>query len=551
MIPRRLALAALALALAGTSCRGCGERGPATVRELVGEDAGAAFVVDSLGKLVSGAEAFAAKLTRKAGSSTLQQARVSIKSQFDLDPLDVKTYAGWGIDTDGGLAVFTEGKEPAPLLALTIADAAKFDTALTSMLAKADGASKLSQEQVGSFTVHNAGRPFGTEVAPAMHWVHVGRHALVARAEGRTALGAALARLGRPAADRPSLASDATFKELAGKLPPSDAVFFARPDASARLVAGGATGLSRGAVTGFSVGATGFDTDTFLSLAVPGLAQALAAPAPADLASRVGEDAVVVALTRSVRPDAVAALRTQPVMSQLLDKSLTRIRDEVGVDPEKDILPLLSGPLTASVHLLNLDALAARMRQRQATVGGLLESIHVVITAGVKDTKGMAALLDRSRDSLKTRGVNVTRRTVKLGDGEAVLYAPEPGKPRSGAPPRLGWGLYKDTYVYAAGSGRLERELDLLAGKGGASMEGKLGDVGSKLAAEKGASVVVLRAGAVAERASGLDVDPAAAQGLDAIIGGVIEVLRTLGDVGLAVTAEPDGLRLRVREQIQ
>jgi hypothetical protein len=550
MTSRRLALAAVAVAFAGTSCRGCGERGPVSVRELVGADAGAAFVVDSLGKLVSGAEGFAAKLTRKAGGSTLQQARTSIKAQFNLDPLDVKTYAAWGIDTDGGLAIFTEGKDPTPVLALAVSDGQKLDQQLTAMLAKADGASKLSEEKVGSFTVHNAGRPFGTEVAPAMHWVHVGRHVLIARAEGRAALGAVLDRLSKAAA-RPSLGSDPTFKELSGKLPPSDAVFFARPDASARLVAGGAAGLSRGAATGISLSTKGLDIDTFVSLAVPSLEKALAAPAPGDLASHVGEDAVIVALTRSLRPEAVAALRTQPVASQMLDKSLGRIRDEVGVDPEKDILPLLSGPLTLSVHLLSLDALASQVRQRQATVGGLLESIHVVITAGVKDTKGMAALLERSRQSLKERGVEVSKRTLKVGDGEAVVYTPESAaKAPPTAAPRLGWGLYKDTYVYAAGSGRLERELELLAGKG-PSMEGKLGDVGQKLASEKGASVMVVRAAAVAERASGLTIDPAAAQGLDAIIGGVIELLRTLGDVGLAVTAEPEGLRLRLREQIQ
>ncbi len=104
------------------------------MRELAGPDAAAAFVVDDLGSAVKSLDAFLGKLTEKAGASQLAQTRASLKQQFDLDPLDPKSYESWGIDTGRGLIVFTESKETSPILALAVDDEKKLDAALDGLL---------------------------------------------------------------------------------------------------------------------------------------------------------------------------------------------------------------------------------------------------------------------------------------------------------------------------------------------------------------------------------------------------------------------------------
>jgi hypothetical protein len=550
---RRRSLVAVALlAVAVPSCRGCGARGPDDVRELAAADAGAAFVVPDLGIVVRGLDAFVAGLTREAGATTVRDTRANLARELGLDPLDVASYERFGLEPRGGAAVFTEGKDPAPILALAVADRARLDEQLAAFFARVDGAAKLSEEQVAGTSLHSAGRPFGSEVAPAFHWAHLGRFVLITRADGRPALAAALERLSRWRAGTPSLRTEPTYAELTAKVPGGDVLLFGRGDAASALLRGEEASLSRGAATSVHVGADGLSADSFVSLALPGLETSLAAPAAADLATRVGEDAVLVLLSRQARPEALAALRRHPATSRLLDRIAAPLREHAGLDPEKDIAPLLAGPLTASVHLSSAEALATRVRQRQTDPYGLLDGIHVVLTATVADTRGMTALLDRSKAVLEKRGITVTRRVVSVHGREALVFTPLPrGAPR-GTPSRVAWALLGDTYVYAAGVGRLETELALLAGEGKALTAAGLGPVGGKLAGRPGSTLLLVRAGAIAASAQGLATAPSATQGgVEALVSGGVAVLRALGDLGLAVSAEPGGLRLELRESLK
>ncbi len=539
-------LAALALAPLAFSCRGCGERGPQTILAMAPADAGGVFLVHDLGRAVEDLEAFATRATRKAGGAALRRTRDGFVQQLGFDPLDPAGYKKLGLKLEDGLLVFTEGTRPEPLLAVGVDDRTRFDTALKQLVKTIDGADKLQTTKVGNFEVQSAGRPFGTEVAPAIFWAHVGGFALVARGDGKESIDAALDRLGKePSKDAviPSLAGDALYQKLTAKVAAGDALLFARGSAATALLDARAAGLSEGAATSIDVGAAGVSSDTFLQLTLPGLKEALGGDAPLELAQDVEGDAVLVGLTRHARKDSLEVLKAQPAAASLIAQALTPLGQATGLDPEADVVPLLAGPMTASVHVMDLARLPETL-SRTRSLMALLDFVHVVITAEIKDPAAMQAALDRSIGALKERGVTIEKKSVKQGEATAVLYGPKGTN-------RLGWGLLGNKYVYAAGPGRLERAIAALGNKDGSVLPKLKGGVGESLAAQPGTSALVLRGGALADAASGLNLGGAAAMGAAAIVGGAVELVRTLGDVGLSLSAEPDGLRLKAKESLQ
>lgn len=522
-----------------------------SVRELPAADAGGAFIVDHFGAFVDGAREFLTKLTRRSGTASFEMMRQNLKQQLNFDPFDVKSYEAWGIDTQAGVVIFTEAPSPLPILAISVKDQKKFDVAFEALLTTSDGASKFSTETVGPFTMQLAGRPFGTEIAPAMAWAHVNNFVLIARADATASLRTALTRLTQTMGkkDAPNLASDATFRDTVAKLPPGDALLYARGDAAS--FAGSAAGtMGRALATSLKINAQGLSADIYAGLPVAGFDKALAGPAPLELLARIADDAVLVGISRAARPEALTVLRSQPALSTALNKVLAQAQSQIGLDPEKDILPLLAGPVTVSVHIQKLDGVAGQL-QRHLSLDSLLDFVHVIATADLKDAKAMAAVLERSREALQKRGVLINKHNEKIGGHDIAVYSS--GVPKgapAGTVSKLGWAIAGNVYVYAAGAGRLTRELELLSGTGTA-LTGKLAESSSKLASEAGTSVLVLRAGSLAERAQSLGVGVDASKGIDAIIAPAIGLLQSLGDIAIGVSGEPDGLRLKLREQLQ
>jgi hypothetical protein len=78
--------------------------------------------------------------------------------------------------------------------------------------------------------------------------------------------------------------------------------------------------------------------------------------------------------------------------------------------------------------------------------------------------------------------------------------------------------------------------------------------VGGGLAAEPSASVIVLRTEQLAAGAMDLMngfTKGKKSLGLSVIANQVVELVKTIGDVGLAVSGEDDGVRVVMREQLQ
>jgi hypothetical protein len=541
---RKLTVVLSAVVCALCNCRGCLEdQGPAAAVDLAAPDAALAVDVPRIGGLLKGAEAFITQATRKSGADVLTKSRANFKGQLGFDPLSGQEYGELGVDPEGGAAVFVEGSSPELLVALALRDRGAFDKKIRELIEKTDGANRFTAGKEGRFETVTAGRPFGDEVVPAFHWAYVGRYVIICRDAGRAAWAAALARLQpQTPAPPPSLRTDPTYLSLSRKLPEGVIRIFARGSVAERLV-GDAAPLAGAAMTSISLGMPGLSSDTFIEMKVPGLAEALRAPPVKELLGRVAPDAAAVLLTGAASPAGLKALRAHPALARGVDQGLVALRDAIAVDPEAEVVGLLAGPLTVTLSIDNLAGLPQALKGRRS-LNTFLDFVHLVVTAEVKDPAAFLSMLDRSRQALETRRLTFRRRTETIAGKEATLFEPDREDPR------LGWAVWDRYYVYGAGPKSLERGLATLA-QGGPGLGEKLGgSVANDLLAEAGTTVLLVRSRVIAEAATSLAAG-AGGPGGAAIIGSLLTVLATLDDVAVAISAEPEGLRLRVRERLQ
>lgn len=537
---RTLIVACVVLGLAG--CRGCERREGAAIADLAAADARAVVIAPDLAKLAQSTSAFVAQAMRKSGADVAGRAREGITQQLGFDPFTPAAYEKVGIAPQRGALLFTEGASSQPVLALAVKERKSFEAWLVGLVQRLEGASDVRTETRGGVSLQTAGRPFGSEVAPVLHWGYVGEHALLARPEAVDSLVAALARLATPAESRRTLRQDPAWQALEGKVPAGQLVVFARPDKDPT----GAAPLSDGAMTSVQIDAAGFGLESFVALAVPGLDGALQSEPPLDLAGRIEGDAVLGLMSRAAKPDGIAALQAHPTVKSAIDEGLGQLGRAIAVDPQQEVVPLLAGPVTAAVHLMDTQGLPQALAQ-QRSLNALLDFVHVSITAQVRDRERMLAMLERSRAELEKRGPKFRRREAQLAGAPAVIFEPDRESPQ------LGWGMIGDVYVYGAGSGRLERAMAQVARNGDGSLAPKLqGSIVQQLAKERSSTVVFLRGGALADAASKVVLGQGGQSlPLGSLVSGVIEVVRTVGDVAASVAPEQGGLRIKVRERLQ
>lgn len=521
------------------SCRGCGEKGPEHILGLVDATSALVVHVPDVDRLRRGLDGFLLRATRKASPKLTGAMRDKLKDQLGFDPLATDDWSRVGIDTAAGAVLFAEGSSTEGILGLGITDRDTFDQALAGLIERVDGANRHEKSERVGRRFHTIGRPFGDEVVPVLHWAHFGSFVLVARASGLETLEAVMRRLtqqdeGAP----PSLYSDGGFAALAKKVPLGEIRLLVRAKASEILV-GEALPIGDDSITSLRITPQGLSADIFMPFAGDALPEVFAGAPTLPLASRIKPDAVLVAMTRSLNAESLAALHKVGAIGRALDSSRQRLQASTGIDPEKEAIPSFAGPLTASLHLHDLEGLTARLRSR--SLAGLLETLHFSLTAELKDPPAMLAILERSRAALAARGNPIRMHTEKIGTQQATLFEPDRKDPR------FGWGIIGNTYVYAAGSGRLQLTLEAVAADDSGLPKLLEGSVGGALAQREGATVVILRGTAIAEAVARADLGGM----LAGVIGSLVELVRSIGDVGLAISAEEGGLRVEIQEQLR
>jgi len=223
----------------------------------------------------------------------------------------------------------------------------------------------------------------------------------------------------------------------------------------------------------------------FVDLNIEGLDDALAGPAPSSLSKLVGEDALIAFLTTAARAESLKVMRKNPIAEETLRQVFGPFEAATGLDPEKDLLPLISGKVTGALYLQDARQAFAAAQRGRMSLNQLLDIIRASVTAEVKDREGMLALLDRSVSALEARGARFNRTESERNGKPLVRF--EPDRPE----PTLAWALYGEDYVYAAGKGFLDEMLDVIDGK--AKAMDLAGGPAEKMVAQEGASVLVFR----------------------------------------------------------
>ncbi len=537
-----LGFAVTSLLTLSVGCRGCGtETAKSALLELAAEDAQIAFTVGDLTQASQAARDFFDAATKKTGamSTSVQGAA---KKQLGFDPFDPKGYASAGIDPSAGLIFFSEGASPEVVLALKVADQKKLNEWIVNTLKRLDGASEQKSEKEEGIDLRTVGRPFGTELIPVSHWTFVDDVVLVAQAAGKASLINAANRLAAKEENRKSLADDPLYAKLVGKLP-SDSTFrvFLRGTAAKAVTGSEPSELSKGAALGMTFSSKGFGGDFFVDFAVPDLAKALSGNAPADLAAQVGDDALAAMLTRSAKVDALEALRKEPALAGVIDLALAAFEREAGMNARTDVLPLLTGPMTGGLYLMDPQAAMGTLQRGASDPNAYLDVIHASVTAEIGDREKMLALLDQAKSKLETASLRFKKTESERNGKPLTRFEPDR------ATPRLGWALYGKTYVYGAGTGRLDMMLDVLDG---AKPSMKLAGPGKTLGQKKGASVFVFRVGEVGNRVGEMASDLGAAGPMGQLVKTAVDTAKTIGDIAVSLEADKDGLRLSVREEL-
>ncbi len=509
-----------------------------------------------------GLDAYTKRLTTRAGGAIIKKMRQSFTKRLGFDPLQPEKLKEAGVDAQKGLVVFNEEGSVEPVVGFSVTNESRFNKALTAMVAKVDGADKAETEKYADLQIHSIGRPFGTAIVPVVSWTVLGGHALLVRGNAKDVLKKVIDRLSakpdpaQPQAKKNTIMDDSAYAALHGKVKSKPFTFFVR--GSTGDMVGGVAGrmaseLHSDSITSLTVNAAGLEADSFVSLKIDGLSTALSGPGTASLLGKIEAGPAIVAMTQSAKPDGLNALRTLPPISKAIDKFLEPLNRASGLNAEKQALPLLKGPLTVAVYLRDVAQIPQMVKRK--SIRGILDVVHVALTAELKDEPGMEKLLVKSFDDLIKRGLKLRKIKEKFADKEALIIEPEAG------PALIGWGIWNGHYVYGVGRDRLRSTLMHLANKekdekhAAFSKSIRDGAAGQSLG-EAGETVIVVRGSVLADAATEA-VKGDGTFGLAAIVGSAANLLKSIDDISIGVSAlggdgkSDGGLRVRIRQRVK
>ncbi|MCK5688088.1 hypothetical protein KAI87_02400, partial [Myxococcota bacterium] len=393
-------------------CKGCGEEKTINMLEIVPQDAAFVAYLPSLKDALRDTTAYIETLAAPTGIDVIGKLRQGLKTRLGSDPLERETLIASGVDFEKGVVLFSLAKADAALMGVAVRDKTSFNKALKGYLARMDGADSVEIRDVAGFKVYLAGRPFGTEVVPVLHWTVFNGIALLATDESKAAFEEHLTFLSKQKqaeAVPAHILLDPVYKEMSARIKTSQgkgfSIFIRGSAAADKFNAGEGRDFSKGAMTHATIGIEGFAIETFIHTA-QSLEKALGKKAPIELAKQIDNDAIFLILTQSATPEAYTALKAHPVAKDLARRMLGPLGQAAGIDPEKDVLPLLTGPMALSVHLGGIDKSLARFAKNKS-FRSLLNIIHIVATAKISDPKAMLKTLRASKESLTTRKVAI------------------------------------------------------------------------------------------------------------------------------------------------
>lgn len=521
------------------SCTRCASPSTTNLLEMVPAESPFVVTLSDLGNTSADLNTF---LTRAAGSSgeSLKKVKEALTQQLTADFFDPQSYEQAGIVAQSGAVLFSEKPDAAPIVLLQISDPTKFEKTLAAIVQNIDGANERSEQIIENEKLLVLGRPFGGDVVPVIYWAYHHSSVFLTSAQNASSIAHTLTRLRQKNPTNPSMVTNQDFQTLRAKFAPGGLFTYIKGNAAQALRPD--LTLEGNLASSTTLGGQGFSSRFYIRTPSYNPQKLFAATPTQPLLSRVADNTVAVALSNVTAGPLFNYLESLPNVQERLGKLLGHFQNQSGLDLKSDLLPLLKGPLTASLHVVDLEQLAQKIPKTRSA-RGFLDVVHFSATAQITDHNAMLAALDKSREQLKKRGVVLDKHIEKIQNKDVVFY--EPQEPQ----PRLGWALVDDLYVYGAGIGRLRQTVEMLVSGGSALPTSVKGSLLGAFSEQPNRSIAAFRLKQISDLGRAMSGSTGSAVAAGALLGSLFETMRTLGDVVVSLSGDSEGVWFEVQQK--
>lgn len=442
----------------------------APVFKLLPRKTASAFVVPSLAATGPRVRQHLQRLAEALGVKGREDVLLSGLLLGLTNPFEEASRARWGIDGKRPVAFTLDAEGKFPLVLVPVTNAEAFEKALKEELAKG-GPTTFETVGAAGARLTVARRGATPLLAYAVREQYL---ALAVSVEGASPAPALEAWHQLLPAE--SLVAAPSFKATVGKLTAlSDLLAFFDGDGlyQLQLARGGSLSddekrsmrrffdVLQGVALSVALDERELRVEAYLSLAQAQSWAALftAQPKPA-LARFVDAQALAVA---RLSVDGVAllakALELDPALKNALGQWSAELEQRMGLHVERDLLRNFSGQVVAVLHGLDPQLLAVALdpRRRAET----LNHLQLVVVAELRDKAALERALRGAVDLVQKRGA-----AGRLGLQEKAVGAAKYYELRYSGRVVLAAALIDEVLVLTLGNGRMEKTLELLAGKG-------------------------------------------------------------------------------------
>ena len=429
--------------LTSYGCKSCESSKTYQIWDLVPIKSALVLEIESIEALGQGFARYFASFSQDLPPELTAKLQNGLKETLGFDPGAPETFKKIGLAIEKPWIVFSADHPLKSVVIAPLNDFSTFQKALESILAKEFEIS-FKHEKYKTFDIQTAGRPFGAELAPVLHFVQVGQFIMLAHPEARPELENALNRLQNTTPKKHHLAAQAFLAEI--KSYPlriyATTPTTQTPQSSNKVIQAG------------------------LRLDAKGLAGTLVMPEP--WAETAADQASGKTQNLASQKEAMLKLQTQAFHQKgyqilkslggdaLLKRFFNPIEKATGLSVEKDLLGLFSGPMQATMNLQKMPKLPKKLKGLHARQ--LLHAVETSISAHLKAPEKMLPLLLKLQDTLLQRGVQMTYQSMKKNGLDIHLF--ESLNAQTKKKVGLGWAIVGDTYIYATGDNRIHELVE-------------------------------------------------------------------------------------------
>ncbi|MDP7038872.1 MAG: hypothetical protein QGI45_06930 [Myxococcota bacterium] len=441
----RLSLIIAALTFYG--CHSCESAKTYKIWDFVPAQSALVLEIESIQAMAEGFARYFSSFSQDLPQDIAAKLQHGLKESLGFDPGAPETFKKFGLDIEKPWIVFSAKHPLKSVVVAPLNDFSAFQKTLENILAKEFEIS-FKHEKYKTFDIQTAGRPFGAELAPVLHFVRVGQFIMLAHPEARAELEKALSGLQSTPKNHHRAARGflAELKSYPLRIYALKTSAEGQKDTSKTTQAG-------------------------LRLDEKGLAGTLVMPDP--WAKKTGGEASKQTQGLTGNTPAMLKLQTQAFHQEgyqilkslggdaLLKRFFNPIEKATGLSVETDLLALFSGPMQATMNLQKMPKIPKKLKGLHAKQ--LLHAVETSVSAQLKAPEKMLPLLLKLKETLLKRGVHISHQSMNKNGLDIHLF--ESFNAQTKKKVGLGWAVVGDTYLYATGDNRIHELVEARSAK--------------------------------------------------------------------------------------